>query len=92
MKSFFPDITEVKVTLNGTPNKVFSQGMKARDLWEEEVRRFGKENSLMTLSEFDSERFALFIDLRRILEHERKQSSRFRNEIGQYEGWCSVRD
>ena len=31
-KSFFPDITEVKVTVNGTPNKIFSQGMKARDV------------------------------------------------------------
>ena len=35
-KSFFPDITEVNATVNGTPNKVFSQGMKARD-----VRRNG---------------------------------------------------
>ena len=54
-KSFFPDITEVKVTVNGTPNKVFSQGMKARDMWEEVVRRFGKDNSSMTLSEFYSD-------------------------------------
>ena len=35
-KSFFSDITEVNATVNGTPNKVFSQGMKARD-----VRRNG---------------------------------------------------
>lgn len=69
-KSFFPDITEVKVTVNGTPNKVFSQGMKARDMWEEVVRRFGKENSSMTPSEFYSDRFALFIDLRSMKEND----------------------
>ena len=34
-KTFSPDVTQVKMTANGTPSKVFSQGMKMRDLWEE---------------------------------------------------------
>ena len=36
--------------------------MKARDMWNEVIRRFGKENSLKTPSEFCSDRFALFIE------------------------------
>ena len=58
------------MTVNGTPNKVFSQGMKARDMWDEAVRRFQKENSSMTPSEFYSDRFALFIDLRSMKEND----------------------
>ena len=66
-KTFNPDITLVEVTVNGTPNKVYSQGMKTRDMWEEANRRFGKENSLMTPSDFYAgDKFALFIDLRSV--------------------------
>ena len=36
--------------------------MKARDMWNEVIRRFGKENSLKTPSEFCSDGFALFIE------------------------------
>ena len=82
--SFFPDITEVNATVNGTTNNVFSQGMKARDMWGEMVRKFAKKSSSMTPSEFYLDRFALFIDLRSI--------KRLRNEIGPYEGWRSARD
>ena len=67
-KSFFPDIAEVNATVNGTTNNVFSQGMKARDMWGEAVRKFAKKNSSMTPSEFYSDRFALFIDLRSMKE------------------------
>lgn len=63
-KTFNPDITQVKVTVNGIPKKVYSQGMKTREMWEEVNRRFGKENSSMTPSDFYAgDRFALFIDL-----------------------------
>ena len=44
-KTFNPDMTEVKVVVNGIPNKIYSQGMKTRDFWEEIFRRFGKEIS-----------------------------------------------
>ena len=43
--AFNPDITEVKGIVTGIPNKVYSQGMEGRDMWEEIFRRFGKENS-----------------------------------------------
>ena len=69
-KTFNPDITEVKVVVNGIPNKIYSQGIKKRDLWEEVFRRFGKENSSLNATGFYAgERFALFIDLRSIKEN-----------------------
>ena len=51
-KTFNPDITEVKVVVNGIPNKIYSQGMKTRDFWEEIFRRFGKENSSLDATDF----------------------------------------
>ena len=42
-KTFNPDITEVKVIVSGIPNKFYSQGMETRDMWEEALRRFGRE-------------------------------------------------
>ena len=69
-KTFNPDITEVKVVVNGIPNKIYSQGMKTRDFWEEIFRRFGKENSLLDSTDFYAgDRFALFIDLRSMKEN-----------------------
>lgn len=58
----------MNATVNGTPNKVFSQRMKARDIWGEVVRIFATKNSSMTPNEFCSDRFALFIDLRSMKE------------------------
>ena len=69
-KTFNPDITEVKVVVNGIPNKIYSQGMKTRDFWEEIFRRFGKENSSLNATDFYAgDRFALFIDLRSMKEN-----------------------
>ena len=69
-KTFNPDITEVKVVVNGIPNKIYSQGMKTRDFWEEIFRRFGKENSSLDATDFyTGDRFALFIDLRSMKEN-----------------------
>ena len=69
-KTFNPDITEVKVTVNGIPNKIFSQGMKTRDFWEEIFRRLGKENSSLDATGFYAgDRFALFVDLRSMKEN-----------------------
>ena len=69
-KTFNPDITEVKVTVNGIPNKIYSQGMKTRDFWEEIFRRFGKENSSLVATDvYTGDGFALFIDLRSMKEN-----------------------
>ena len=60
-----PEITEVKVIVNGIPIKVYSQGMETRDRWEELFRRFEEENGAINATDFYAgDRFALFIDLR----------------------------
>ena len=67
-----PNITSVKVTIDGMPNKIFSQGLETKDLWEE-VSRFFIENeaaSDMTISKFyTGNRFGLFIDLRSLSDN-----------------------
>ena len=70
-KTFNPDITEVKVIVNGILNKVYSQGMEIRDMWEENFRRFGKKNSAMNARDFwAGDRFGLFIDLRSMRDND----------------------
>ena len=64
-KTFYPDITEVKVIVTRIPNKIYSKGMRTRGMWEEVFRRFGNENSVMNATDFyAADRFRLFIDLR----------------------------
>ena len=66
-KTFNPDITEVKMIVNGIPNKVYSQGMKTKDMWEEVIGRFDRENSEMNATDFNArDKFGLFIDFRSI--------------------------
>lgn len=68
-ESFFnPDITNVKISVNGVPNKVYSQGVEGRDMWEEVLRFFGKnadQKMFNNATKFYAEKkFGLFIDLR----------------------------
>ena len=57
--------------MNGVPNKIFSQGMKTKDMFDEVFRRFGKENSSMnTIEFFAGDKFALFIDLRSMKDND----------------------
>ena len=65
----FPNIGNVKVTVEGTPNQVYSQGISKGRFYEEAKRVFGKEGSMnppMTLRSFYDNHFALVVDLRSI--------------------------
>ena len=72
---FNPDITKVKVTVNGVPNRVYNEGLSGRDMWKELTRYFnphthtrtrgsrGQPN--MTLTKYlTANKFGLWIDLR----------------------------
>ena len=65
---FNPDITKVKVTVNGVPNRVYNEGLSGSDMWQELTRHFkpslnGRPN--MTLAKnLTSNKFGLWIDLR----------------------------
>ena len=66
---FNPDIKEVKVTVNGVPNRVYNEGLSGSDMWQELTRHFnpspksGRPN--MTLAKYLTDnKFGLWIDLR----------------------------
>ena len=67
-KYVFPDLTKVQVTINGSPNMIYNNGLVAEDLWEEASRFFVRgENKTehMTPKLFLAEdRFGLLIDFR----------------------------
>ena len=42
-KFIFPDLTKVKVMVNGAPNKLYNDGIEGKDMWEEVRNLFVKE-------------------------------------------------
>ena len=65
---FNPDITNVKVTVNGVPNRVYSDGISDKDMWNELTRHFNPHSGgwpNMTLTKYlTGNKFGLWIDLR----------------------------
>ena len=65
---FNPDITKVKVTVNGVPNWVYNEGISGKDMWNELTRYFNPHSSgrpTMTLAKYlTADKFGLWIDLR----------------------------
>jgi hypothetical protein len=64
----YPNIEKVRVTGEGVPNAVYSQGIPKTRLYEEARRLFGTEEiSHQTLTGFfNDKKFALVIDLRTV--------------------------
>ena len=66
----YPNITQVKVSIEGIPNSIYSQGIPKNRFFEEAFRIFhcGYESceSVMTLEKFYKDSFSLCIDLRTI--------------------------
>ena len=65
---FNPDITKVKVTVNGVPNRVYNEGISGKDMWNELIRHFNPHKGgwpNMTLTNYlTANKFGLWIDLR----------------------------
>ena len=65
---FNPDITKVKVTINGVPNRVYNEGISGSDMWKELTRHFDPHKGgwpNMTLTKYlTANKFGLWIDLR----------------------------
>ena len=66
-----PEITDVQVTIEGLANKVYAQGFKPHQQWDEARRHFlpederRSENSEVDIEEFyGNNKFALWLDLR----------------------------
>ena len=66
----YPNISEVKISIEGIPNSIYSQGLPKNRFFEEAFRIFhrGYESceSVMTLEKFYKDAFALVVDLRTI--------------------------
>ena len=69
----YPNIDEVKVTIEGVPNVVYSQGIPKSRLYGEACRLFslGVRDQFMTLEKFFKDKFALVIDLRSNADREK---------------------
>ena len=69
---FNPNITKVKVSINGGPDRVYNEGLSGSDMWQEITRHFkpstkGRPN--MTLVKYlTNNKFGLWIDLRSIAD------------------------
>ena len=63
----YPNITDVKISVEGVPNSIYSQGMPKR-FFEEAFRIFhggyDSSDSVMSIKKFHKDSFALCIDLR----------------------------
>ena len=73
-KYIFPDLKKISVTINGSPNMLYNNGIESRDIWSEVSRFFMKEKSKpqhMTLEKFFTKnKFGLLIDLRSMASQE----------------------
>ena len=63
-----PDLTKVSVTVNGSPNMLYDNGIEGKDFWEEAYRFFEPKNNKkpfidMTMFYYNGN-FGLMIDLR----------------------------
>ena len=67
-KYIFPDLKKVAVTINGSPNMLYNNGIESQDIWREVSRFFMKEKQkpqYTTLQKFYTDnKFGLLIDLR----------------------------
>ena len=68
-----PDLTKVSVTVNGSPNRLYNNGLEGIDVWEEVKRFFLKPKNKtqhMNATKFYTEnKFGLMIDLRSMADH-----------------------
>ena len=68
-----PDLTKISVTVNGSPNRLYNNGLEGIDIWEEVKRFFVKDENktqYMNATKFYTEnKFGLMIDLRSMADH-----------------------
>ena len=73
-KYIFPDLKKISVTINGSPNMLYNNGIESRDIWSEVSRFFMKEKykpQHMTLEKFFTKnKFGLLVDLRSMASQE----------------------
>ena len=70
----FPDLKKVLVTINGSPNMIYNDGIESVDAWRQASRFFMKEKNkpqYMTLENYYArDKFGLLIDMRSMASQE----------------------
>ena len=70
---FNPDLTKISVTVNGSPNRLYNNGLEGIDIWEEVKRFFYKaENKTQHMNPtkfYADNKFGVMIDLRSMADH-----------------------
>ena len=73
-KYIFPDLKKISITVNGSPNMLYNNGIESQDIWSEVSRFFMKEKHKpqhMTLEKFyTGNKFGLLIDMRSMASQE----------------------
>ena len=74
-KYIFPDLKKIRVTINGSPNMLYNNGIESQDIWSEVSRFFMKEKYKTTAhdlwkSSTPGNKFGLLIDLRSMASQE----------------------
>jgi hypothetical protein len=66
-----PDIKKIRIAIEGIANKIFPEGMRMMDQWEEIKKHFMKENlketkycNMDVMKYYDGDKFGLWLDLR----------------------------
>ena len=74
----YPNIDSIKLTIEGVPNAVYSQGIPKSRLYDEACRLFsqGVTDQFMTVEKFFKDKFALVIDLRAHPDNEKTGQGR----------------
>ena len=69
----FPNLTNVDVSVEGTPNAIYSDGLKKRDMYKEAVRFFGSStcdkylgSKCISRRKYYTDKFALVVDFRTV--------------------------
>ena len=69
-KYIYPDLTKASVTVNGSPNMLYNNGIEGKDFWEEAYRFFKPKNNkkpFIDMTKFyTKDNFGLLINLRSI--------------------------
>ena len=85
---FNPDITKVKVTVNGVPSRVYNEGISDKDMWNELTRHFNPKK-WRRLAQHDAGQVSHRQQVRamgRPALHGRHHHARQRSTDGQYAG------
>ena len=68
-KFYNPKITKVDISLDGEVSQLYSHGLQSKDMYESALNYFGTEGSNISLGEFFTNKYCLFIDFRSTIDN-----------------------